>query len=237
MNQSTEQQLRDLFASDAADAPHEQAVAAAAIRQVHRRRRTLTIAAATAALLIAAGAYAVNRPPATPPLTPPQAQPPAASPTPLTSAPPPAAALPPGAKPGDPLTFAAAQCVKPYSPKTLAEQAFAFDGTVTAIAPAQTNRNENPSLDLRSVTFEVHTWFKGGSTKTTAVDMSPPGVAPTPPDATSEHTPTYQIGTRLLVSGTPRWGGPPLTDPIAWPCGFTRYYSPTTATEWTKATK
>ncbi|MGW5555746.1 hypothetical protein ACWER9_00790 [Micromonospora sp. NPDC003944] len=231
MNQSTERELRELFAAEAADAPDERAVAAAAVRRVHRRRRILMVAAASTAVIVAAGVYGVHRPAPTP-----QAQPPV---TPSFSAGPPAPAadLPAGVRPGDPLAFGAAQCVKLYSPETLAEQAFAFDGTVTGIGPARTGRGENPPLDLRSVTFQVHTWFRGGSGGTAVVDMSPPVPVPAPGDATSEHAPAYQVGTRLLVSGTPRWGGAPLTDPIAWTCGFTRYYSPATAAEWATATR
>ncbi|HYN94734.1 MAG TPA: hypothetical protein VES42_12870 [Pilimelia sp.] len=234
MNQSTERELRELFAADAADAVDELAVAAAAVRRVHRRRRTLTVAAtATAtAVIIAAGVYGVHRPAATP-----QAQPPVTSSSaPVASAP--AADPPAGVKPGDPLAFGAAQCVKTYSPETLAEQAFAFDGTVTGIGPAQTERSPHAApVDLRSVTFQVHTWFKGGSAGTAVVDMSPPAAGAGTGDAMSEHVPAYQIGTRLLVSGTPRWGGAPLVDPIAWGCGFTRYHSPSMAAGWATATK
>ncbi|MGV9213499.1 hypothetical protein ACTFTM_16710 [Micromonospora sp. RB23] len=231
MNQSTERELRELFAADAAHAPDERAVAAAAVRQVHRRRRTLLVAGATSALIVATGVYGVNRPAATP-----QAQPSVTSPvTPAASTS--AADLPAGVEPGDPLAFGAAQCVKPYAPETLAEQAFAFDGTVTGIGPARTGRGAHPPLDLRSVTFQVHAWFKGGSGGTAVVDMSPPDGGPGTGDPTSEHGPTYQVGTRLLVSGMPRWGGAALADPIAWGCGFTRYYSPSRATEWATATK
>ena len=231
MNQSIERELGELFAADAADAPDELAVAAAAVRRVHRRRRTLTVAATTTAVIIAAGVYGVYRSAATP-----QAQPPVTSSSaPVASAP--AADLPAGVKPGDPLAFGAAQCVKMYSPQTLAEQAFAFDGTVTGIGPARTERSTHPPRDLRSVTFQVHTWFKGGSAGTAVVDMSPPAAGAGTSDAMSEHVPAYQIGTRLLVSGTPRWGGAPLADPIAWGCGFTRYYSPSMAAEWATATK
>ncbi|MEU8183687.1 hypothetical protein AB0B85_09930 [Micromonospora sp. NPDC049044] len=231
MNQSTERELRELFAADAADAPDELVVAAAAVRRVHRRRRNVMVAAATTAVITAAGGYGVYRPAATP-----QAQPSAAaSLAPAASAP--AADLPAGVTPGDPLTFGAAQCVKPYSPETLAEQAFAFDGTVTGIGPARTERSTHPRQDLRSVTFQVHTWFRGGSAGTAMVDMSPPAAGPGTGDATSEHVPAYQIGTRLLVSGMPRWGGGPLADPIAWGCGFTRYYSPSVAAEWATAAK
>lgn len=219
MNQSTERELRELFAADAADAPDELAVAAAAVRRVHRRRRTRTVAAATTAVIIAAGGYGVYRPGATP-----RAEPPVA--------PAPAADLPAGVKPGDPLVFGAAQsCVKAYSPETLAENAFAFDGTVTGIGPARTERSPQPvPLDLRSVTFQVHTWFKGGSAGTAAVDMASPAATGT------TGAPAYQIGTRLLVSGMPRWGGAPLADAIAWGCGFTRYYSPSMAAAWATAT-
>ncbi|SCG40084.1 hypothetical protein [Micromonospora humi] len=231
MNQSTERELRELFAADAADAPDESAVAAAAVRRVHRRRRTLVVAAATTAVIVAAGVYGVHRPAATP-----QARPPVTSSlAPVASAP--AADLPAGVKPGDPLAVGEAQCVKTYSPRALAEQAFAFDGTVTGIGPARTGRGTQPPRDLRSVTFQVHTWFRGGSAGTAVVDMSPPAARAGTGDATSEHVPAYRIGTRLLVSGTPRWGGAPLADPIAWGCGFTRYYSPSVAAGWTAATR
>jgi hypothetical protein len=228
MNQSTEHELRALLAADAADAPDERAVAAAAVRRVHHRRRTLTAAAATTAVLIAAvGAYR--------PYTTPQAQPPDTSASIAPTAP--AVGPPAGAAPGDPLGSAAAQCAKPYSPETLAEQAFAFDGTVTGIGPGRTARDEDPPLDLRSVTFRVHTWFTGGAGTTAVVDMPPPTAGAGTDDVTSENGPAYQIGTRLLVSGMPRWGGAPLTDAIAWSCGFTRYYSPATAADWATATK
>ncbi|MEU7924279.1 hypothetical protein [Micromonospora sp. NPDC049801] len=231
MSQSTERELRELFAADAPDAPDELAVVAGAVRRVHRRRRTLMLAAATTTVIIAAAAYGVHRPTATP-----QAQPPVTSSSaPVT--PTPAADLPAGVKPGDPLAFGAAQCVKAYAPKTLAEQAFAFDGTVTGIGPARTERGAHPPLDLRSVTFQVHTWFRGGSGGTAVVDMSPPAASGGTGDATSEAGPAYQVGTRLLVSGMPRWGGAPLADPIAWGCGFTRYYSPSLAAEWATATR
>ncbi|MEU8421153.1 hypothetical protein AB0C15_09795 [Micromonospora sp. NPDC048835] len=231
MNQSTERELRELFAAEAADAPDELAVAAAAVRRVRRRRRTLAAAAALTAVIVAAGVYGVYRPAPTP-----QAQPPV-TPSSAPAASESADELPAGVKPGDPLTSGATQCAKPYSPKTLAEQAFAFDGTVTGIGPGRTGRGEHPPLDLRSVTFQVHTWFTGGSAGTAVVDISPPAAGAETGDATSEHAPAYQVGTRLLVSGMPRWGGAPLADPIAWTCGFTRYYSPSMAAEWATATR
>ena len=41
-----------------------------------------------------------------------------------------------------------------------------------------------------------------------------------------------ELGTRLLVSGEPRWGGDALDEPIAWPCGFTRPWTEEEAAEW-----
>jgi hypothetical protein len=147
-----------------------------------------------------------------------------------------AADLPAGVEPGDPLGVGAAQsCVKEYSPETLAENAFAFDGTVTGIGPARTGTGRRPvPLDLRSVTFRVHTWYQGGSAGIVVVDMASPVAGGATND---EGAPAYQVGTRLLVSGMPRWGGAPLADAIAWGCGFTRYYSPSMAAAWAAATK
>ncbi|MBB5789247.1 hypothetical protein [Jiangella mangrovi] len=110
----------------------------------------------------------------------------------------------------------AASCAFAYSRETLAERAFAFDGTVTDIGAG-------------SVTFDVHEWFRGGEEPAVTVAMAD-GAALA--DETSEWGPVYEVGTRLLVSGEPRWGGGPLDDPIVWTCGFTRYYDGTTAAFW-----
>lgn len=61
--------------------------------------------------------------------------------------------------------------------------------------------------------------------------MNPPH-----PDSTVDWSgPSYGLGTRLLVSGEPRWGGGALTDAMAWGCGFTRYYDKATADNWRAA--
>jgi len=65
------------------------------------------------------------------------------------------------------------------------------------------------------------------------LDMTPP--QPDRGQAVLESALSYGVGTRLLVSGEPRWGGAPLTDAIAWGCGFTRYYDPATADAWRNA--
>ncbi len=77
----------------------------------------------------------------------------------------------------------------------------------------------------QTVTLRVNEWFRGGSEATTSVDM----LGPT---ASSAQGVTYGSGTRLLVSGQPQQAGGPLTEPVAFGCGFTRYYDQTTAASW-----
>ena len=117
-------------------------------------------------------------------------------------------------------------CVELYDRgDSVAGRAFAFDGTVTAIGPARTDRE--PDSGAVGVRFEVNEWFAGGRTATVVVDMTRPDIV-----RVEEMAPAYGVGTRLLVSGEPRWGGAPLDDPIAWGCGFTRYYDEATANSW-----
>ena len=126
----------------------------------------------------------------------------------------------------------AVQCVDRYSPTTVVDRAFAFDGVVTDIGSAGSDRSDRGHLELVGVTFAVREWFAGGSASTVTVDMEPPVQgAPQLP----EGVPSYAVGSRLLVSGEPRWGGPPLQDAIAWGCDFTRYYDPVTAESWRRA--
>lgn len=125
-----------------------------------------------------------------------------------------------------------ASCVESYNSTTIGNRAFAFDGTVVAIRPGTTNKADKGVLDTAAVTFTVNEWFKGGSDDTVNVDL----MSPTSNSA-GDDTPLYEEGTRLLVSGEPRWGGQPLDDAIAWSCGgFTRYYEPDVADEWRQGT-
>ena len=132
-----------------------------------------------------------------------------------------------------PLSAAGAvRCVEQYSPATVVNRAFAFDGVVTDIGSGESNRPDRGHLELVGVTFAVREWFSGGSGSTVTIDMeSPVQEAPRLP----EGVPSYAVASRLLVSGEPRWGGPPLEDAIAWGCGFTRYYDPVTAALWRQA--
>ncbi|MGC4812439.1 hypothetical protein ACLQ29_18095 [Micromonospora sp. DT228] len=130
----------------------------------------------------------------------------------------------------------AASCVEVFTPETLANRAFAFDGVVATIGPARTNRPGVDRLDLVGVTFTVGEWFSGGTASRVTVDMDPPVTGTR--DRTAETFTSYAVGSRLLVSGGPRQprpGGSPLDDAIAWGCGFTRYHDQSTAQSWRRA--
>lgn len=122
-----------------------------------------------------------------------------------------------------------ASCVEYYAPKALTGRAFAFDGVVVEVGPSVSDRGDGADLGLPGVTFEVREWFSGGRADTVTVDMQPLTTGSADP---SDPGYAYGIGSRLLVSGEARWGGSPLEDPIAWGCGFSRYYDPETAAAW-----
>ena len=126
----------------------------------------------------------------------------------------------------------AASCVESYAPKAAIGRAFAFDGVVVEVGPSVSDRGDEADLGLPGVTFEVREWFSGGQADTVTVDMQPPATDSADP---SDPGYAYGVGSRLLVSGEARWGGSPLDDPIAWGCGFSRYYDPETATAWRNA--
>ncbi|MGI5183280.1 hypothetical protein ACQEVZ_44190 [Dactylosporangium sp. CA-152071] len=79
---------------------------------------------------------------------------------------------------------------------------------------------------FRPVTFKVHRWFRGGSAESVTVGL------PNPTGGVSLEVALFGIGSRLLVSGEPRFGGTPLTDPVAWACGFTRWHDAVDAEVW-----
>ena len=68
----------------------------------------------------------------------------------------------------------------------------------------------------------INQWFSGGEGRTFRVDLQVP-------------EDSFDIGSRLLVSGESRWGEANLADAIAWGCGFTRYHAAKTAREWQRA--
>ena len=123
-----------------------------------------------------------------------------------------------------------ASCAKEYSPTEVSKGAFAFSGTVRAIGPGRTNRG-GAQMPLVSATFSVDRWFKGGAGQIVSIDI----VDPSPAHAPEGPSPSFGIGTRLLVSGAHRWDEETPDDLLAWACGFTRYYDPTTADRWRAA--
>ncbi len=220
-----EQQLRDLFAADAAAAPSADRLLDGTLRRVRRRRvRTAWGGGAAVGVLATVLALAVT-------FQTPAREPDIAWPT--------AAGTVPAGKAGQPLAGnALASCVTEYSPAEVARRDVAFDGTVVGIGPAVTNREREGALSgLVGVTLQVNRWFKGGEVDTVVVDMPAPAE-----DGGGVHrragAPEYGVGTRLLVSGASRWGSSdPLSDVIAWDCGgFTRYFSPDVAAQWAAAT-
>ena len=128
-----------------------------------------------------------------------------------------------------------ASCVEEYAPDVVvADRSFAFDGTVLTIGPSVSDRGDGADLDTSGVAFKVHEWFAGGDGDTVIVDMQIPLANSS---SASDEGYSYGVGSRLLVSGEPRWGGAPLDAPIAWSCGFSRYYDAATAVAWRDAAR
>lgn len=136
----------------------------------------------------------------------------------------------PGGQPQGSSTEVAASCVEVYSPETLDNRSFAFDGTVTSIETRTDPKLPTGEQEVPWVTFDVSQWFIGGAEPTVGIWMDGLNVE------TSTGTISAEEGTRLLVAGEPRWGGKPLDDPLAWTCGFTQPWSEQALREWTAAT-
>jgi hypothetical protein len=131
---------------------------------------------------------------------------------------------------GSSSTDIAASCVEVYSPETLVNRSFAFDGTVTSIETRTDPKLPAGERETPWVEFDVNRWFLGGSPETVGIWMDALNVE------TSVGTVSAEVGTRLLVAGEPRWGGEPLDDPLAWTCGFTQPWTEEAAAEWEAAT-
>lgn len=123
----------------------------------------------------------------------------------------------------------ASSCVEVYGLNTLLNRSFAFDGTVLSIEVRTDPQLPAGEQEVPWVMFDVHRWFKGGQTEAVGVWIENLNIGT--PSGTIEAEP----GIRLLVSGEPRWGGAPLDDAIAWPCGFTRPWSRELSSEWATA--
>ena len=206
MSELLESAVREAFLAESQLAPDPHGLARTVQRRA--RRRPLILGTAGVASLSVAAGLAVANPFAS------------TTTTPVSSA-------------HGPLPVSGAQsCVEAYSPETLktlmqTNGAFAFDGTVTRVIPLPALAHPPEVL----VTFDVHEWFHGGSGATTTIEMDPP--APTKHvTGESELFNSYDVGTRLLVSGVPRWPGRTPAEPVAWSCGFTRYYDAAAADTW-----
>jgi hypothetical protein len=114
----------------------------------------------------------------------------------------------------------AVSCVASFSLETLALRSWAFSGTVTSVESVADSRLG----DVPAATFDVDDWYRGGSQPDVTVELALGNE--------SELAGPIEPGDRLLVSGEPRWGGEPLDDPVAWPCGFTRRWSVEDAATW-----
>lgn len=124
-------------------------------------------------------------------------------------------------------------CVEEYSPSAVRGRAFAFDGVVVSVGPPVSDTGEYADMGLPGVTFDVREWFVGGSGDTVTVDLQ---VDPGDLADAAHRDYSYGIGSRLLISGESRSAGAPLQSPIAWICGFSRYYDASTAAAWRLAT-
>ena len=102
-----------------------------------------------------------------------------------------------------------AMCVEQYDLASLANRDIAFDGTLAAI-------------DGEDVTFDVNTWFVGGSDDRVTLTATT-GMIGSEVVSISGDGATLEIGSRYLVSGS---GGYVLA------CGFTMTYDTSIAAEW-----
>jgi len=196
-------------------------------RRWHWRIAMIIIVPVVLAVTVTSALFAGDSSPSRP-----MAQAPAASPSTRqpagagpNSTPPDAPSARHGPLPGN----SSASCVEPYDLTTLQRRAFAFDGTISRTVPMQPAITGGGAIPgYLTVTFMVHEWFRGGAQTTVTLDMFGPTVS-------SAQGTSYGVGTRLLVSGEPRFGGIPLQAPIAWGCGFTRYYDQPAAAVWRQA--
>lgn len=106
------------------------------------------------------------------------------------------------------LTPDAGACVEQYSPQTLPNRDYAFDGVIAAIDPPAEPGGTDPGGGTTTVTFNVRRWFWGGSGKEVSLrTYSTP---------LSEEAAESSIGAHVLASGD---------EDFLWACGFTKPFS------------
>lgn len=115
-------------------------------------------------------------------------------------------------------TDANARCNPAYSPATLKDKQFAFDGEVTEIGERADPKN--PAGRIGTAVFSISKWFKGGgATELTLQSTLPPTEGAVP----VMEGPDLVVGSRYLVSGEGAFVGT---------CGFTRVWSQQERAEW-----
>lgn len=108
---------------------------------------------------------------------------------------------------GDAIGNAAADCMA-FDEAVLLAQELAFDGTL-----------RSASADGEQVTFEVHEWFKGGTTG--EITLAAGGLLWE--DAQAIIGTSLEVGQRYLISSS---------DGVVWACGYSVTYDTAIAAEW-----
>jgi hypothetical protein len=100
------------------------------------------------------------------------------------------------------------RCVEHYSPSTLQNRSWAFEGVITAVEGPADPTGEDSGQGASTVTFEVDRWFWGGSGEQIPLRTS---ASPSSVGDVDD-----SVGAHLLVSGD---------EDFMWPCGFTRPFT------------
>jgi hypothetical protein len=101
-----------------------------------------------------------------------------------------------------------ASCIEQYSPQTLPNRDWAFDGVIETVENPADPHSEDPGQTTTTVTFDVARWFWGGSGKQISLQTY---AGPSSAGDVEE-----SIGSHLLVSGD---------EDFLWLCGFTQPFS------------
>jgi hypothetical protein len=100
------------------------------------------------------------------------------------------------------------RCVEQYSPSTLQNRSWAFEGVITAAEGPADPTGEDPGQGTSTVTFDVDRWFWGGPGEQISLRTyaSPSSVGDV----------DDSVGAHLLVSGE---------EDFLWSCGFTKPFT------------
>jgi hypothetical protein len=100
------------------------------------------------------------------------------------------------------------RCVEQYSPSTLQNRSWAFEGVITNVEGPADPPGEDPGQGTSTVTFDVHRWFWGGSEEQISLRTyaSPSSVGDI----------EASVDAHLLVSGE---------EDFLWSCGFTKPFT------------